>query len=154
LDCYCQRGHGEFDTPVLAHRPADDFPGEQIEDHGSQPKRASPRRRDVGDIRQPDLIGLLGPEIPIQKVGRYRQGMIAVGCANTIPAWRVSPDAVPVHRPLDPLAADTLALSAQFGGDAFGVDARRPTATPVLGMDPPDIDQLLAISNFASAFWP
>jgi len=32
---------------------------------------------------------------------------------------RMSPDAVPVHRSPDSLAADGLALSAQFGVDAW-----------------------------------
>jgi hypothetical protein len=48
----------------------------------------------------------------------------------------VSPDAVPAHHPLDPFAADTLALGTQFG-----VDARRPIAALVISMNPPDIAQ-------------
>jgi hypothetical protein len=75
--------------------------------------------------------------------------MLAVGCANTIPAWRVSPDAVPVPHPLDPLAADDLALGAQLG-----MNSRYPISAPVLGMNPPDIDQQLAIGDLARAFWP
>jgi len=132
---------------MVAHRPADDFSGEQVEDHGQvQPALAG---RDVGDIRQPDLGGLLGREIPIQQVFRDRQRMLAVGRAHAIAAWRVSPDAVPVHHPLDPLAADTLALSAQFG-----VDTRCPIPAPMIGVNPPDIAQPLAIGDLARAFRP
>ena len=58
LDCHGQGGDGEFGAHMLAHRPADDFSGEQIEDHGQvEPALAG---RDVGDVRQPDLIRLLG----------------------------------------------------------------------------------------------
>jgi hypothetical protein len=61
----------------------------------------------------------------------------------------VSPDSVPAHHPLDPLAADGMARGAQFG-----LDARRAIASPVVGMNPPDIDRQLAIGDFARALWP
>ena len=105
--------------------------------------------RDVGDIRQPDLIGRLGHEIPIQQVGRDRQRMLAVGRAYAITARHPSPDAMPAHDPLHPLAADGPAF-----GTHFGMDARRPVPAPVVGMNPPDIGQQLAIGDFARAFWP
>src|SRR2546421_11996626 len=89
-----------------------------------------------GDIRQPDLIGPVGCEIPIQQVGGYRQGMLAVGRAYAIAAWRVSPDAVLAHQPLDPLAADGLALGPQLG-----MDTRRPISAPGVRMKPPDTRQ-------------
>ena len=66
-----------------------------------------------------------------------------------IAAWRVSPDTVPAHHPLDPLAADTLALGTQLG-----VDARCPVAAPVISMNPPDIAQQLAIGDLARALRP
>jgi hypothetical protein len=50
------------------------------------------------------------------------------------------------HDPLDPLAADGLALVPQFG-----VDARRSVSFPVLCMNPPDVDQQRAIGNLAQA---
>ena len=46
------------------------------------------------------------------------------------------------HDSFDPLAADGLALGAQFG-----VDARRSVSFPVLRMDPPDVDQQRAIGD-------
>jgi hypothetical protein len=48
------------------------------------------------------------------------------------------------HDPFDPLAADGLALGAQFG-----VDARRSVSFPVLRVDPPDVDQQRAIGDIA-----
>ena len=56
---------------------------------------------------------------------------------------------MPVHYPLDPLAADILTLSAQLG-----MDARCPIAAPVIGMNPPDIAQQLAIGDLARALRP
>jgi hypothetical protein len=51
-------------------RPADHFSGEQVEDHGQiEPALTG---WNVGDIRQPDLIGLRGREIPIRQIGRDR----------------------------------------------------------------------------------
>jgi hypothetical protein len=137
----------KFGTHMIAHRPANHFAREQVEDHGQvEPALAG---RNVGDIRQPDLIRLLGREIPIQQGGCDRQGMLAVGRTHAIAALRVSPDAVPAHHPLDPLAADTLAVGTQFG-----VDTRCPLSAPVLGMNPSDIDQQLTIGDLAPAFWP
>ena len=59
------------------------------------------------------------------------------------------PDAVLAHDPLDPLAADGLALGPQFG-----VDARRSVSFPVLCMNPPDVDQQRAIGDLAQAHRP
>jgi hypothetical protein len=132
---------------VLAHRPADHFSGEPIEDHGQvQPTLTG---RDVGDIRQPDLIGLLGREIPIQQIGGNRQGMLAVGGAHAIAARHVSPDAMPAHDPLDPLAADAVARGAQLG-----IKTGRPIPAPMVSMNPPDIGQQFTISGFARALRP
>src|SRR6476469_4178348 len=47
--------------------------------------------------------------------------MLAVGGAHTRARRHVSPEAMPAHHPLDPLAADTLARGTQFG-----VDTRPP----------------------------
>src|SRR4051794_31892056 len=148
LDCHGQGGDGEFGTHMLAHRPTDDFSGEQIEDHGQvEPALAG---RDIGDIRQPDLIRLLGHEIPIEQVGRDRQRMLAVGRAHAIAARYVSPDAMPAHDPLDPLATDTLALGTQFG-----VDTRRPHIGPGARHEP--AGYRAAVRDWRSrarAFWP
>src|SRR3954470_7574444 len=35
LDRHGQRGYGKFGTHMIAHRPANNFAGEQVEDHGS-----------------------------------------------------------------------------------------------------------------------
>src|SRR5256885_15469276 len=106
LECHGEGGNGEFGAHMLAHRSADDLASEQVEDHGQvEPTFAG---RDVGDIRQPDLIGPVGYEIPIQQVGGYRQGMLAVGRAYAVAAWGVGPRSVLAHHTVAPLAADGL----------------------------------------------
>jgi hypothetical protein len=72
--------------------------------------------------------------------------MLAVGCAHAIAARRPSPETVPAHDPLDPLAADGLTLGSQFG-----VDAWRSVSFLVLCMNPPDIGQQIAIGDLARA---
>jgi hypothetical protein len=69
LDCHGERGDGEFGTQVIAHRPADHFACEQVEDHGQvKPALGGP---DIRDIGQPDLIGPVGTEVLIQQVFRH-----------------------------------------------------------------------------------
>jgi hypothetical protein len=132
LDCHDERGDGEFGTHVLAHRPTNHLAGAQVEDHGQvEPALAG---RNVGDIRQPDLIGPVRDKILLKQICRHWQAMLAVGCAHAIAARRACPDTVLAYDPFDPLAADGLARAAQFG-----MDARRSVSFLVLRMDPPDI---------------
>jgi hypothetical protein len=82
LDCHGERGDGEFGTHVLAHGPTHHLAGRQVEDHGQvEPALAG---RNVGDIDQPDFIGLIGDKILLEQVCRQRQIMLAVGCAHAI----------------------------------------------------------------------
>jgi hypothetical protein len=81
---------GEFGTHVIAHGPTNHLAGEQVEDHGQvEPALAG---RNVGDIGQRDLIGLVGDKILIQQVCRHREGMLAVGCAHTISGAAPEPE--------------------------------------------------------------
>ena len=71
--CHLQgvEGQGLVDTGIQG--PADDTPGEQIQD-GSQvrPALSGP---DVGDIGDPDLIRCRRGEVPIQLIRRNRMGV-------------------------------------------------------------------------------
>ena len=94
----------ELGAHMVAHCPADHLAGQQIEDHGQvEPALAS---CDVGNVGQPDLIGPVGDKVLIQQVWRHRQGMLSVGRAHAIAAWRSSPEAMLAHHPFDPFAAD------------------------------------------------
>ncbi len=147
LDCHAERADGEFRAHVISHGPADHFAGEQVEDHGQvEPALAG---RDIRDIGQPDLIGAVGNKVLVQHVFRHGQGMLAVGCADPIAPRRSRPNAVLAHEPCDPLSADGMTLGAEFG-----VNARRSVSFPVLRMDPPDVDQQLAVGDLARALRP
>jgi hypothetical protein len=101
---------------MLAHRPADGFSGEQIEDYGQvEPALAG---RNVGDVRQPELIGRRGHKIPIEQVGGERQRMDAVGRADAVTARHPRPDAMSAHDPRHPLAAGGPAFGTQLGMNA------------------------------------
>jgi hypothetical protein len=67
-------------------------------------------------------------------------------CTRDSGAAAGAPYTMLAHDPFDPLAADGLALSAQFG-----IDARCAVSFPVLRMDPPDVDQQRAIGDLAGA---
>jgi len=119
----------------------------KIEDHGQvEPALAG---RDIGYIGQPDLIGSVGHKILVQQVCRHRQGMLAVGRAHPIAAWCPSSNTMPTHHPLDPLAADDLALGAQLG-----MDARRPISFAVVGVNPLDVVQQPTVGDLACALRP
>jgi hypothetical protein len=85
------------------------------------------------------LAQLLG--IAIKNTLRLLDGLVVQGL--------VSEAAMLAHDPFDPLARDGLALGAPFG-----TDARRAVSLPVLRMNPPDIDQQLAIGDRARALRP
>jgi hypothetical protein len=134
-------------THVLAHRPADHFAGEQVEDHGQvEPALGG---RDIGDVGQPNVIGSVRDKALVQQVFRHRQRMLAVSRADAKAARRPCPDAVLTHEPGDPLAAGGLAFGAQLG-----VDARRPVSLAVPSMNPPDIGQQLTVGDLARALRP
>ena len=75
--------------------------------------------------------------------------MSAVGRADSIALRRPSLDAMAVHEPRDPLAADGVALGAQFD-----VNAWCSVSFPVLRMDPLDVGQQLAVGDLARALRP
>ena len=75
-DSHVQRPDHKIAFHPVAHRPTDNAPGVQIEDHGKiQPAFARPY---VADIACPFLIRLFCREVPIQQVWRNVELMIAV----------------------------------------------------------------------------
>jgi hypothetical protein len=64
-------------------------------------------------------------------------------------ARRPRPETVLAYDPLNPLAADTLALGTQFG-----MDARRSVSFLVLRVNLPDIGQQISIGDLAGAVRP
>src|SRR5271154_5607648 len=70
--------------------------------------------------------------------------MLAVGRAHAVAARGASPDAVVPHHPLDPAAADGLALGT----------ARRAVSFPMVSMNALDIAQQPTIGDLARALRP
>jgi hypothetical protein len=61
LESHVQGRQHELDSKVRGHRPANDAAAPDIHHHRQVQK--SPSRRDVGDVRHPELVGLLRGEI-------------------------------------------------------------------------------------------
>jgi len=134
LDRHGQGGDGQLLAHVIAHRPAHYLAAEQIEDGGQvQPPLIG---RDVGDVRQPNLIRPGGQEGLVEQIVGNRQAMIAVGGDDPEAALGHRSNAMAMHQPLDPAAADEAPFRAQGR-----VDARGAVAAAVTGMDTPDSGQ-------------
>jgi hypothetical protein len=134
-----QRINGDVRRHPRLDRPADDFPVEQIKDHGQiQPILVGP---DVGYVSGPDLIQFRWREVPGQQVRRYRQRVLRVGGRLESPLEQC-PDAVLPHQSLDPLFAGRVTTVAQFAHHAG-----RPVGPLQLGVDGLDQGQHLRIGQ-------
>ena len=79
-----QQGVGdEFAVRGVAHRPADDASGPQVDDGGEmQPAFVG---AELGDVGRPDLVGSRRREVPVDQIRRRR----AVGAAAAPPSTRM-----------------------------------------------------------------
>jgi hypothetical protein len=147
LDGHDQGCDGQFRPHVVTHRPADDFPGEEIEHDGQiEPPFLGWH---VGDVCEPNLIGPLGGEFLVEPVRSDRQIVMAVGGAYSESPRRYCPDAVMTHETFDAATARRVSLRAQGR-----VDPGRAISPAMRGMNPPDLGQQDAIGNLAWAFGP
>jgi hypothetical protein len=108
-----QGGQRQLGTHMVAHRPADDFAGRQVE-YGSE-IQPSLTGRDVGDVSEPDAIGCPGNELLLQQVRRDRKMVAAVGRTRLEPATRQRADAVAPHQSRDAATACCPAFRAKRG---------------------------------------
>ena len=76
------------------------------------PNTASLPGPDIGDIGQPDLIGLSRLELPIEKIFCYRQIMTALGRYLKF-ALRLGVDAVEAHQPSYAVLSMAFAFGSQ-----------------------------------------
>ncbi len=69
---------------VTVHSPTNDAPTEEIQQH----RQVDPPhlRRDIGNIRQPDLVGMFRRKLSLQQVRRYR--MVFVSSRRTVKSPR------------------------------------------------------------------
>jgi hypothetical protein len=113
---HLERVDHERGAHVGGHRPADDQPGVGVLDGGEvEPALAGAQ---VGDVSDPQHVGSVGVELPLDKIGGWRD--------PRDPDCRLEPLARPdagdtggFHQPGDPLAADP-----------------DPVLEPELGVDP------------------
>jgi hypothetical protein len=134
----------ELGAQVEAHCPADDAPGEGVEDDGKV-EEAGPGR-DVGDVGNPELVRPLGPEIPIDQIGGRPHPLVADGGPG-LPSPAHADKAGRTHQALHPLATDTDARVRQLG-----VDARRAVGACRPLVDRPDAADKLGIGAGSSGW--
>jgi hypothetical protein len=116
-DGHVHRIEHKLGLEVHSHRPAHDAPGEGVEDD-RQVEESRPGR-DIGDVCDPELVRLLGVEVPIDQVGRRPHALVPDGRPDTS-ATTDAGQAGDLHQPFDALAADMDAFSGEFR-----VDTRR-----------------------------
>ena len=115
---HVQRVEHELGLEIMAHCPADDAAREGIQ-HDSQIQEPGPGR-DVGDVRDPQPVRLIGVEVPVDQIAGGTNPLVPQGRTGALAAADAN-EAGRSHQPFDPLAADRDAFI-----DEFGVDARRP----------------------------
>src|SRR5262249_13348245 len=69
--------------------------------------------RDVGDVRDPDLVGRTGPEVPVQAVRGDRVAVLRVRRLDPEPSLRLRPQACLLHEPSHAVVAAWLASLQQ-----------------------------------------
>jgi len=106
---------------VIGHRPANDLrltlrvwlAAPSIQHDGEIPQ--SRRRRHVGDVRHPKLVGAGRREIPVHQVRGGRGIVVASGGDGAAMAVAGAHQPGLAHQPRDPFAAIPLATVAQIG---------------------------------------
>ena len=130
VDRLFERVEHELRARGLARPPADDTPGEHVDDE-RHVDHARPGR-DVGKVAHPQPIGPVSGEPPVHPVQRTRRGFVANRCLHT-PSSAHSFETQPVHQSRHSVAADLEALPQKLPPDLAGaIDPE------VLSMDPQD----------------
>ena len=100
-----QRIEHEVRSHRTAYAPAHNAPGEDVDDEGHvQPALPG---RDVGKVRDPQLIGPIRLELPINPVQRARCFVVADGGSHDLAAHHPAQPQTP-HQPLDSAAGHSL----------------------------------------------
>ena len=126
-----QRIEGQIGAQRTRYPPADDVPREDINDKGDVDEAAP--GRDVGQIRDPELIGTRGHKLALDQVGRPGRAIIGDRSLEPAPADGALQPHLP-HQSLDRAAGDDDAFPAQLLPDFAG-----PVHGEVLVPDPLDL---------------
>ncbi len=129
---HVERFEHELGAEVLAHRPADDAAGEDIEGHRDvEPTRPGPH---IGDVRHPQLVGAVDCEVALDEVGMRSD----VGCWDRrSPALAAMDalDACAAHEAFDATVTDLHTVVPELG-----MHARRPIGAAAALEDLLDLD--------------
>ncbi len=145
--------HDQLGIGSIAHRPADDLPGKQI-NHHSQVHPAF-MRADKGEVARPGRVRLGHVELPIQQVGcRLARHSAMEARFATIAHLGTQP--IGAHQPMHPMATATLAQIAQILGD-LAMPIHTAAGQPVVLDQPQQAFVFLARSlsgDFSHASYP
>ena len=131
----------EFGLQVVAHRPADDPPAEDVLDGGEEEEPLPGLH--VLEVADPEPVRLLAGKAPVDKIRGRRPDRVSCGCARPATAAVSTPQAVLAHQPGDAFAADQDAL----GEPQLGVDPRGTIDPLALDVHPTDLLAELGIGD-------
>ena len=134
VERHVERVKHELCAQMIGHRPTDDTAAVHIQ-HDSEKQKAAPRR-DVGDIRNPELVRSAGCEVAINQVRRWPRITISDGCFEAF-----SPCGA-VEFPLTHDASDALVAYAK----AF-IEKVLPESRPAVGGTRFSVQHLEAIAE-------
>jgi hypothetical protein len=142
----CRDRNGGSVRAAIAHCPANDLPGDEIE-HDGQIEPPFPGWH-AGDVGELNLIGPPSGEFLVEPAGSDRQIVMAVGGAYPKPPRRYCPDAVmTLRRSTRPRLA--------VCPSAHKATSTLRAISPVMSlMDPPDLGQQGAIGRLARIISP
>jgi hypothetical protein len=147
LDGHGQGRDRQFHPHVIAHRPSNDLPCEEIENDGQI--EPSFRGWHIAYIGEPNLIWPLGGEFLVKPVGGDWQIMATIGGAEAKPPRHCRPDALMTHEAFDTATARRVPSGAQGRMDPW-----RAITPAMRRMKPLDLGQQGAIGCLARAFGP
>jgi hypothetical protein len=116
-DRHLQCRQHELGPQMRLHSPADDPAAERVE-HDSEIQEAG-RRRDIGDVGNPELIAAIGGEVAVHQV--RRGALVAIPPrGDDATAAADADNACRPHQPGNPLPADCPTFGTQLGMKSRG----------------------------------
>jgi len=106
-----QRVQDQRGAHVAGQLPADDPAREDVDDE-AEVDHALPAA-DIGEVRDPEPIRLLGAEVAVDEIGRPPGCRIGPGRAPRLAASLGALDPLGTHQPLDSVATDADALAPE-----------------------------------------
>lgn len=139
-------GQRQFGAHMVAHGPADDLAGRQVEHRGEiQPSFPG---RDESDVCQPDAVRRRRHEFLLQQVRRDGQIVAAVGHARPEPATGERANTVTMHQPRNAATTRRPAFRAKRR-----MHPGAAVAAMMLAMEATHVRKQRAVGACPGAFW-